>query len=56
VPKGYHQFLEALDDNEIAEAMTTGCALKQEWKEWLDQKVTERAEQLLEEDMKRLEM
>jgi hypothetical protein len=56
VPKGYHQFLETLDDDEIAEAMTTGCASKQEWKEWLDQKVTERAEQLLEEDMKRVEM
>jgi hypothetical protein len=55
-PKGYHQFLKQLDNDEIFEALTTGCATKQEFKDWLDQVVWERAEKQLEEDMKQLEM
>jgi hypothetical protein len=36
--------------------LTTGCTTKQEFKDWLDQAVWERAEKQLEEDMEQLEM
>jgi hypothetical protein len=55
-PKGYHQFLKQLTDDEIFEALTTGCTTKQEFKDWLDQAVWDRAEKQLEEDMEQLEM
>jgi hypothetical protein len=32
-PKGYQQFLKKLDDDKIFEALTTGCATKQEFKD-----------------------